>query len=610
MPKRSFKRFVLHTLMGQSLVRKVLFIVTLILFLISCGTLIGYFMFKVPVGEAVWWAWTHLIDPGFLGDDKDDPARRIIGTLFALIGMIVIAGTFIAILEDIGRRTVERMRKGSIPSDMHGHTVLVGSGKKLPHFVDALKRLPDPAEDEGIVIVVPEQSMLDDARRLCQGPEHFIADHIWEDKGIGRLKLQNAQRIILLDNFGGTNGDMLSFLFKLQELRKEKIEKTDTKIYLEINNRKLLDAITFHVERLRADDKKTEIHTINMADAAARLLLRNHPLDCIPSAPVTLIIIGWSEFADALLQQAIRVAHYAIKPTRIIVATKDVDLIEAKIKTEMPGLDGNEYARSILNIGFVESFILGQQELTDTDAITLAVCGDNADNVFSDAVRWQQATRLPGLRQIYLELPDGSGYRDVIEKVPDDPAVPRLVAAGSRSDAFRLAEEMDRVARALHQKYLKQRGEQNKRDPLKNMQDRDWENLDETTRGWNRAPVDHMMIKLRALADHFLIQRHSAARDGSVLLDEALSAQVRNIVEHIQGKLPEQRLEIELLAGMEHDRWSAEKIAQGWRYAPAKNADLRQSPYLVSYECLDETTKQYDRETIAEILETCVKGEK
>jgi len=591
-------RSILRILTGQSIFNKVLFILGLILFLIGSGTLIGYFVFQVPLGDAIWWTWTHLIDPGFLGDDKDDTAKKIIGTIFAMIGMIVIAGTFIAILDEIVRRTVEHMRRGGLPADMSNHTVLVGAGKKLPYFIAALSRLPDPATSDNTVIVVPEPSMLDEARGLCRGSKHFAAERIWEEKAMDRLKLYNAQRIILLDNFGGSNGDMFSLLLRLQNLKKD---KADTKMYVEINNRKLLNAMQLYIETLHVGHNKMEIHTMNMADAAARILLRDNPLDCAPFCPVVLIITGWSRFAEALLQQVIRVAHYAVKPTKIIVACEDIDELAEKVRSDMPGLDSNEYARSILSISCVKKFIPGEHGIEDSNSATIAVCGDNADDVFSDAVHWQ-ASHVPGLKQIFVELPDGSGYGDVIGNLPDNPIVPKLIIAGSHSNAFCLAEEMDKVARELHQRYLEQRKAEKKHDPAKNMQDRNWENLNETTRGWNRTPADHAAIKLRSLADHFRIQRHSLAEDGTVILNTALSTKVRDIIEHVRKKLSEQRPEIEMLAEMEHDRWSAERISEGWQYAPDKNAELKQNPYLVNYQELGETIKQYDRESVAETL--------
>lgn len=44
-----------------------------------------------------------------------------------------------------------------------------------------------------------------------------------------------------------------------------------------------------------------------------------------------------------------------------------------------------------------------------------------------------------------------------------------------------------------------------------------------------------------------------------------------------------------------HDSWSAQKLADGWVYGPVKNADLKQHPCLVPFDCLpvEQQAKDY-----------------
>lgn len=57
--------------------------------------------------------------------------------------------------------------------------------------------------------------------------------------------------------------------------------------------------------------------------------------------------------------------------------------------------------------------------------------------------------------------------------------------------------------------------------------------------------------------------------------------------------------EIEIIAKMEHKRWVAEKLHDGWQYVESGKTDKKnkKSPYLVRYEVLEEKVKEYDRET-------------
>ncbi|HXE63208.1 MAG TPA: RyR domain-containing protein [Bryobacteraceae bacterium] len=45
----------------------------------------------------------------------------------------------------------------------------------------------------------------------------------------------------------------------------------------------------------------------------------------------------------------------------------------------------------------------------------------------------------------------------------------------------------------------------------------------------------------------------------------------------------------------QHDAWTADKIANGWRYGTVKDADAKRHPCLVSYDALPEfqRTKDY-----------------
>ncbi len=61
--------------------------------------------------------------------------------------------------------------------------------------------------------------------------------------------------------------------------------------------------------------------------------------------------------------------------------------------------------------------------------------------------------------------------------------------------------------------------------------------------------------------------------------------------------------EVEALARVEHDRWVAERLADGWTFAPVKDADAKTSPYLVPYDELTEEIKDYDREPMRGLVE-------
>lgn len=77
------------------------------------------------VGEATWWAFLRLSDPGYLGDDEG-LWKRIVSTVLTVLGYVVFLGAMVAILTQWLNSTLERLELGLTPIRMNRHIVLVG----------------------------------------------------------------------------------------------------------------------------------------------------------------------------------------------------------------------------------------------------------------------------------------------------------------------------------------------------------------------------------------------------------------------------------------------------------------------------------------------------
>ena len=66
--------------------------------------------------------------------------------------------------------------------------------------------------------------------------------------------------------------------------------------------------------------------------------------------------------------------------------------------------------------------------------------------------------------------------------------------------------------------------------------------------------------------------------------------------------------EIELMAEMEHGRWTVERLGNGWKLGPERDAKEKISPYLVSWRKLPEAIKDYDRAAVQEFPEVLAKA--
>lgn len=73
-------------------------------------------------------------------------------------------------------------------------------------------------------------------------------------------------------------------------------------------------------------------------------------------------------------------------------------------------------------------------------------------------------------------------------------------------------------------------------------------------------------------------------------------------------ELPDELIKLtEMIAENVHDVWAAGRIAEGWTYGEKKDMDKKTTPLLVPYSELEESEKDYDRNTAFETLKLIVK---
>ena len=86
-------------------------------------------------GEAIWWAFLRLTDPGYLGDDVG-VARASVSTAVTVLGYILFMGALIAILVQWLDRTLNRLERGLTPVALNAHVVLLGWTSRTPSVLE------------------------------------------------------------------------------------------------------------------------------------------------------------------------------------------------------------------------------------------------------------------------------------------------------------------------------------------------------------------------------------------------------------------------------------------------------------------------------------------
>ncbi len=106
---------------------------------------------------------------------------------------------------------------------------------------------------------------------------------------------------------------------------------------------------------------------------------------------------------------------------------------------------------------------------------------------------------------------------------------------------------------------------------------RQWKDLDESLKDSNRQQVSCAVFNLGKAG--FEVKQVGGSKAGSFKF------------------LP---VEIELLAELEHGRWNAERLLNGWRYGPVKDVTKKINPSIIPWAELTNKVKQYDRDAIIE----------
>ncbi len=144
-----------------------------------------------------------------------------------------------------------------------------------------------------------------------------------------------------------------------------------------------------------------------------------------------------------------------------------------------------------------------------------------------------------------------------------------------------LGSARELLAQAVHEKYrLDNPDKRRPDDPAM----RPWSELVEDHRESNRQQADHIPQKLKAVGCDFAPVAGSKPK----------------IFKFGDG-------EIETMARMEHDRWVAEKLLQGYSLGP-RDVHKKTSPYLVPWGELDEKTKGFDRNAVSGIPDLLAKA--
>ena len=344
----------------------------------------------------------------------------------------------------------------------------------------------------------------------------------------------------------------------------------------------------------------------------AREVFARHPAHAIAermaAGRVHFLIVGFGRLGQAMAEEAVfsGLAEGLGKPM-ITVIDRDAVRAEAIYRESRPALD------KAADFAFVGAELITAENASVLARATLAALAARDDIarvtgilicLGSDADNVRFALALPDLRRregryfapAFMRLRDRDAESVVFATAqphvvdPNSGVHPlerptRLMASDILDSAHR-----DEAARRLHEAYSRGGGKSAGAST-------EWAHLPETYRRANRRSADHIAAKLFSLG---LTSEHDA--HAPMLVEEhAHRAILVPMQSTDDARLP-------MLAALEHRRWSADRVIDGWSYAATRDDDRKQHPLLErgDYSSLAAAEQEKDKAQIRTMLSSVV----
>ena len=228
-------------------------------------------------------------------------------------------------------------------------------------------------------------------------------------------------------------------------------------------------------------------------------------------------------------------------------------------------------ARLRLAVHAVEA--VDAHEFGDLTTVTRAViAGDGSEAM---ALALAVSRRLAPGAMVALVLPDSAHLAPLLAAGAADRHVPIVLvdslAWWSDPDLV-LGGTMEVIARATHQNYLESRAAAGL-VPAGDAAMVPWERLPKSLKESNRNQARHLWVKLAAVG---CALAPTVGAEASFAFTPA---------------------EVEQLSGLEHERWVAERLGDGWRLGP-RDIAAKTTPHLAPWEDLTEDIRDLDRAAV------------
>jgi hypothetical protein len=466
------------------------------------------------------------------------------------------------------------------------HIVVVGDGADAEELALAL------AAEANVVLATVEPS---DDRRILSVARPAVTSEL-----IAAANIHHARSVVVMLADEKVNAAIATSIASGRE------GATEPAIWCRTGDRLVADRVA------AVETGAARILVFDEAQIMAREMFARQPAHAIAermaASRAHFLIVGFGQLGQAMAEEAIfsGLAEGLDKPM-ITVVDRHAARAEAIYRESRPALD------KAADFAFIEAELITAENAPALWQATFAALAARDDIarvtgilicLGSDADNIRLALALPDIRRregryfapAFMRLRDPDAESVVFATAQPHVVDPnggvhplerptRLMASDILDTAHR-----DAAARLLHDAYIRGEGQSGGAAS-------DWTHLPETYRRANRRSADHIAAKLFSLG---LTSEHDA--HAPILVERhAHQRYVAPLQADDNPCLP-------VLAALEHRRWSADRVIDGWSYAATRDDDRKYHPLLerADYAVLPQIEQAKDRAQTRTVLSSVV----
>ncbi|MCX6051041.1 MAG: NAD-binding protein [Campylobacterales bacterium] len=416
-------------------------------------------------------------------------------------------------------------------------------------------------------------------------------------------------------------------------------------LYVHLDNRE-------NYELLRSDTfKYMNIKSFNLYDSAAQTLFMQHTLGINvetmqPNGNVKIALVGFDKVGESILYRILNLGHfYNQVPIEVDIYDCDIQTKEQEFLKSYP--INQDICKNYWRVEFKDESQFYTQNI---DYTQIVFCSLDSTRSFQDAMRVMKTHTKEIIEkniQAYLFADVHYALGDLLST--DKNVFKNLYTFGNfdRLCTYDVIvnESLDEMAKKSNARYNelhKYEGYQkfnikkwstnevkltiaNSMYHYKNrilpMQEQ-WKALDNFLKDSNRMQVEHLSIKFKVI-NHYLSQKNKQG-EYEQLKQQALKKWFIYGGEMLWDKMPNTKELLEYipldvldrLAQVEHNRWNAFHILNGWKKLDIpsdatekmkKNVQLKLHPCLVKWDELDNTSRNHEHDYKSDDIETVMR---